>query len=204
MTNTDDKIILTDCDGVLCDWNGAFSRFMSENGYPMISETESNYAIEKRHNVTNEMARQHIEEFNHSDRISNLEPHADSQEYVARLRDEGYRFIVVTSLSDHVLAKDARMENLQRHFGDAILELHCLPLGVHKGEKLRDWAETKRFWIEDHVENAVAGAKLGLRSIVIDHPYNIKYEENDELLYARVSHDTPWADIYEVIKGAEE
>ena len=60
------------------------------------------------------------------------------------------------------------------------------------------------FWIEDHVSNAVAGANLGLRSIVIDHVYNKKYDANDHVLYARTSEETPWADIYEIIKGAEE
>ena len=94
--------------------------------------------------------------------------------------------------------------NFTTNLGDAIIGLHCLRIGVHKGEKLKQWKDTDMFWIEDHVSNAVAGAKLGLRAVVIDHVYNTQYYEDDHLLYARTSQETPWADIYELIKGAEE
>jgi len=145
-----------------------------------------------------------IKEFNHSDRIAKLPPHADAQEYVAKLNEEGYKFICITSLSEKPSAYEYRMRNLEEHFGDAVIDLHCLRIGVHKGEKLKEWKDTDMFWIEDHVSNAIAGAKLGLRAVVIDHAYNAQYYEDDHLLYARTSQATPWADIYELIKGAEK
>ena len=58
------------------------------------------------------------------------------------------------------------------------------------------------FWIEDHVENAAAGADLGLRSIVVDHPYNTKYTSHDQKLHARVSYARPWESIYKIVTGA--
>lgn len=198
------KIILTDADGCLFNWNEAFNNFMQENGYDAIPEEVDNYSVQARFGIEADVKMGLIKKFNHSNRIANLEPYADAKEYVDKLNAEGYKFIVITSLSEKPSAYDHRAANLKECFGDAIIGLHCLRIGVHKGEKLKQWQGTNQFWIEDHVENAAAGAKLGLRSIVIDHPYNVDYDHHDHLHYARTSKETPWADIYEIIKRVEE
>jgi FMN phosphatase YigB (HAD superfamily) len=199
-----DKIILTDADGCLFNWNNTFNEFMVDSGFEIVPGEEENYSVAERFNIKPGVKMDFIKEFNHSDRIGRLPPHADAQEYVAKLNDEGYKFICITSLSEKPSAYDYRAQNLKEHFGDAVIGLHCLRIGVHKGEKLKEWKDTDMFWIEDHVSNAVAGARLGLRAVVIDHVYNTQYCEDDHLLYARTSKETPWADIYELIKGAEE
>ena len=199
-----EKIILTDADGCLLNWNAAFNQFMIDKGYEIVSGEEENYSVRERFGLGADVKMNFIKEFNHSDRIAELPPHADAVEYVGKLNAEGYKFVVVTSLSQKPSAYDYRTHNLRKHFGDAIIGLHCLRIGVHKGEKLKEWKDTNMFWIEDHVSNAVAGAELGLRSIVIDHVYNTRYDLQDHLLYARTSQDEPWSDIYELVKGAEE
>lgn len=201
----DNKIILTDADGCLFNWNNTFNEFMVERGFEIVPGEEENYSVETRFGLNDYDHKMNlIKAFNHSDRIANLPPHADAKEYVAKLNDEGYKFICITSLSEKPEAYEYRMHNLQEHFGDAIIELHCLRIGVHKGHKLKDWQDSNLFWIEDHVSNAIAGARLGLRSIVIDHVYNLNYNQDDHLLYARTSQETPWEDIYQIVKGAEE
>ena len=200
-----EKIILTDADGCLFDWNNTFNDFMLDKGYEIIPGEEENYSVEKRFGLNGHSHKMDfIKEFNHSDRIAKLPPHADAQEYVAKLNAEGYKFICITSLSEKPSAHEYRTQNLKEHFGDAVIDLHCLRIGVHKTKKLKEWEDTNLFWIEDHVSNAVAGAALGLRSIVINHSYNTRYTDGDELLYARTSQETPWAAIYELVKGAEE
>lgn len=199
-----ERIILTDADGCLFNWNMAFNAFMHENGFTAIPEEVDNYSVMARYGIESDVKMDMVKEFNHSDRIGKLEPYADAKEHIELLNDEGYKFIVITSLSEKPSAYDHRAQNLEDCFGDAIIGLHCLRIGVHKGEKLKQWRDSGLFWIEDHVENAAAGARLGLRSIVIDHPYNIDYDHHDHLHYARTSKETPWADIYQIIKGAEE
>jgi FMN phosphatase YigB (HAD superfamily) len=196
------KTILTDADGVLFHWNAAFNLFMHEQGFPQVPDTEDNYSLAKRHGVTWEDGRRLVTEFNHSDYIRDLHPFADARRYVKQLHEEGYDFIVVTSLSDDPRAYSNRAHNLKKHYGKAIKELHCLPIGIHKGETLERWKDTGLFWIEDHVENAAAGADLGLRSIVIDHPYNTKYIQHDHKFVARVNYAKPWEAIYNIITGA--
>lgn len=199
------KTILTDADGCLFHWNAHFNLFMHERGFPPVPATEDNYSIMARHNVpTYEIGRELVTAFNHSDYIRDLHPFADARQYVKRLHDEGYDFIVITSLSDKPHAHANREHNLRKHFGKAIKELHCLPIGEHKGNFLERWKDSGLFWIEDHVENAAAGADLGLRSIVIDHPYNTKYTLHDHKLYARVGYARPWEAIYKIVTGAYE
>ena len=195
-----DKLILTDADGCLFHWNAAFSLFMHEKGLPLLPETEDNYSIATRHGCTYADGRKLVTEFNHSAYIRDLHPFADSRHYVRKLAADGYKFIVITSLSDDPQAFDNRAHNIRKHFGNVVQELHCLPIGIHKGEMLKRWRGTNLFWIEDHVENAAAGADVGLRSIVIDHPYNTKYTQHDSKLHARVSYATPWEEIYNLIR----
>lgn len=200
----DKRIILTDADGCLFNWNNSFNEFMVDSGFEIVPGEEENYSVAERFDLEPGIKMDFIKEFNHSDRIADLPPHADAQEYVAKLNDEGYKFVCITSLSEKPSAWDHRFDNLQKYFGDAIIDLHCLRIGVHKAKKLEEWKGSNLFWIEDHVGNAVAGAKLGLRAIVIDHVYNTQYNVDDDLLYARTTKETPWADIYEIVKGAEE
>lgn len=199
-----DRIILTDADGCLFDWNFSFNEFMKEKGYSTIAGEEDNYSVQDRFGISSDVKMDFIKEFNHSDRIGRLSPHKDAKKYVAKLNSEGYKFIVISSLSEKPSAYDYREQNLKTEFGDAIIDLHCLRIGVHKSDKLKEWKDTNLFWIEDHVLNAVSGAKLGLRSIVIDHPYNLGYDLDNDLLYARTTCETPWEDIYEIIIGAEQ
>lgn len=194
------KTLIVDCDGVLFHWNAHFNLFMHEKGYPPIPATEDNYSIMKRHAVpTYEYSRDLVHEFNESDYIRDLHPFADARHYVKKLHQEGYNFIVVTSLGDSQRAYDNREHNLDKHFGDAITELHCLPIGAPKKDVLKRWENSNFFWIEDHVENAAVGADLGLQAIVVDHPYNIKYTQHDHKLVARVSYEHPWKEIYEIV-----
>ena len=196
---TKDKIILVDADGCLLNWILSFNVFMHELGLPQIPATDSNYSIQTRHGITHEQGRQLIKEFNCSNFIKSLHAFADSKKYVAMLNEKGYSFVVITSLGDDTESYNNRAENPRLHFGDAIAGLYCLPVGIAKAKTLEYWEGLNYFWIEDHVENAIAGAKLGLRAIVINQPYNSNYIENDDLLHARVSYATPWKEIYDII-----
>ncbi len=46
-SNIADKVILTDCDGVLLDWLFGFKEFMAERGYT--EQDDTGYAIWKRY-----------------------------------------------------------------------------------------------------------------------------------------------------------
>ena len=45
MINTQEKIIVTDCDGVLLNWEYAFCAWMSQRGYTEIENGNQEYNI---------------------------------------------------------------------------------------------------------------------------------------------------------------
>ena len=51
------------------------------------------------------------------------------------------------------------------------------------------------YWLEDKWENAVLGADLGLKSILIDHPHNAEYSDE------RIVRASTWANVVEKILG---
>ena len=192
-----ERLILTDCDGVLVNWLSKFAVFMDERGYPLIEGTEHEYAITKRHkNVPEEVVHSLLRDYADSDHIANLEPFADSVKYVKLLSEQGFRFTVITALSDSPLATMNRMKNLHKLFGNVFNDIQCIKMGAIKTEWLRPWEGTGHFWIEDHPGQAVAGHQLGLKSVLIDHPHNRNHIDD---LFPRVSNESPWEEIYEMV-----
>lgn len=191
-----ERHILTDCDGVLCNWDRAFTAHVEQLGYPRVPGTESEYSISLRHNIDFKTAMQLATDFNQSDKISNLEPFADAQIYVRKLADLGFTFTVVTSVSDHPAAKTYRQHNLTNLFGDVFREVHCLEMNSSKYHALEHWAGSGLFWIEDHMRQAEAGYEQGLRPVLIDHPYNKHYSTD---LFPRVNGTNPWQEIYQMV-----
>ena len=53
-SNLADKVILTDCDGVLLDWLFGFKEFMADRGYT--EQDDTGYAIWKRYGFINKEA----------------------------------------------------------------------------------------------------------------------------------------------------
>ncbi len=191
-----EKIILTDCDGVLLQWEDAFEQFVLSKGHERVPDTETEYSMAIRYGITVKQAQLYIKEYNESDAMASLEPFADSVEYVAELASLGFRFIAVTSLSDHPDAKIHRTQNLKNLFGDVFDDVVCLKMGASKAHVLMQWADTGYFWIEDHMRQAEAGHEVGLRTVLINHPYNSHYRTD---LFPIVSHESPWEEIYHLV-----
>ena len=194
-----ERIILTDCDGVLCEWDLGFDKFAQSRELVMLPDALRHYSIADRYGITYDVANSLVNEFNHSDRIANLTPLADAQEYVKRLTLLGFKFIVITALSDSPVAKIYRTSNLTNLFGDAISEIHCIKMNESKYHALQRWAGSGLFWIEDHMRQAEAGYEQGLNTILVSKPYNMHYDTN---LFPRVSQETPWAEIYKKVTEA--
>jgi len=192
------KIILTDADGVLVFWNKGFEEFMESKGYKIITGHEGDYQISSKYGITSHEGHLLVREFNEGPNIAHLEPFADSVKYVKNLADDGFRFIVVTSLSDDPRAKQNRVKNLTDIFGDIFDEINCIKMGSSKDKELQRWEDSGYFWIEDHMRQAEAGHEVGLRSILISQSYNSHYQTD---LFPIVSNEKPWEEIYEIVSN---
>lgn len=172
------KIILTDADGVLLDWEWAFSVWMKERGYTMYPDAKKSYYLHEHYQELEQKdAKKVVKQFNESAAIGFLPALRDATYYVKRLHEEhGYKFIVITSLSLDNNAQKLREMNLRKIFGDAIEEVICLDTGADKDEALEPFKNSNLWWIEDKPANADVGHRLGLRSILVEHGHNMHHE----------------------------
>ena len=60
------KIILTDCDGVLLDWEFAFDCWMQSHGFTQAEGGKLEYKISRRYNISPEQGKQLTKVFNAS------------------------------------------------------------------------------------------------------------------------------------------
>ena len=195
-----ERIILVDCDGVLLNWEYAFAIWMEQHGFTKVPGGEFNYSIGERYNIPNDQGRKLIKMFNESAAIGFLPPLRDAMYYVKRLHEEhGYVFHCITSLSTDPNAQKLREMNLAKMFGKTAFEkVVCLDTGADKDEALLIYKDTGCYWIEDKPENAIAGHKLGLFSILIEHGHNM-HHYHPEIPIAK-----NWREIYAMITSPED
>ena len=95
-----DRIILTDVDGVLLDWEFAFHTWMEEHGHATQKGYKLVYSVHKRFGIPRKDGKRLTEIFNESASIGFLPPQRDAMYYVKKLHEEhGFMFHAITSLS---------------------------------------------------------------------------------------------------------
>jgi len=189
-----EKTILTDCDGVLLDWEWAFNCWMIQHGFETTEGYQFKYDMAERYGIPKEQVKKLVKTFNESAAIGFLPVLRDAMYWVKRLHEQhGYTFICVTSLSLDENAGKLREMNLQKMFGKtAFSEVICLDTGADKDEALSKYKDSNCFWLEDKVENATAGLQFGLRPILIEHGHNM----NADVEYPIVKN---WLEVYKQI-----
>ena len=189
------KVILTDCDGVLTDWEYAFDIWMQQHGFNKAQGGNLKYNIGKRYGIDYEQGKKLIKIFNESAAIGFLPALRDSMYYVKRLHEEhGYVFHCITSLSMDENAQELRRMNLRKLFGKTAFEKFVfLDTGADKVEALAPYTGTGCYWVEDKVDNANAGADIGLRPLLMMHGHNMDHVSRR---YQMVKN---WQDIYNIV-----
>ena len=204
---TSNRIILTDVDGVLLEWEHHFTKWMlqrtlfDEKGaryhpYRLLPNKENTYEMAERFGLTVTEIRKEIREFNRSAWMGTQRPMLESQTWVKLMAAEGWTFIPITSQTSDIPAQQLRKKRLGELFGDHVFtNYHILGTGADKDGALAEFHNTGLYWVEDKPKNAVAGLKYGLKPILIDHPYNQDFEHPDII---RVSN---WQDIHQIVSG---
>jgi hypothetical protein len=190
----ENKIILVDADGVLLNWEWAFDIWVQEHGHKRVEQGNRLYDIGERYNIDREQGKKLIKLFNESASIGFLPPLRDAIHYVKKLHEEhGYVFHCITSLSKNRNAQKLREMNLDKLFGRTVFEqVVCLATGADKDQALEPYRDSGLFWIEDKTENAEVGANMGLKSIIMEHGFNMNYSGPIPLV-------KNWAQIYDII-----
>jgi len=193
------RIILTDVDGVLLEWENHFTKWMISRGYKLKDNFVSEYNMQKRFEDHNLNIKTEIREFNKSAWMGTQPPMPESQTWVKLLAAEGWTFIPITSQTSDIPAQLLRKKRLGELFGDHIFtNYHILDTGADKDSALAIFKNTGLYWVEDKPKNALAGLKFGLKPIIIDHPYNRDFNHPDII---RVNN---WKDVHEILVNAKK
>ena len=189
------KLILTDADGVLLDWEWAFNVWMQEHGFAEVAGSKLNYDMAVRYGIPKDQVTKLIRIFNESAAIGFLPALRDAMYYVKRLVEEhGYVFHCITSLSRDENAQRLREMNLSKLFGEHTFErIVCLDTGADKHEALEEYEGTGLIWIEDKPENAECGYNYGLNPLLIEHGHNMHHYHEGITLVKN------WKHVYEII-----
>ena len=164
------KLILTDVDGVMLDWETGFHDWMETKGF--VRNAIASYDMHIVYNQRKEHVKELVREYNNSAWMCCLKPLRDAVDGVKMLADAGYRFGAITSLSLDPYAGQLREENLKMHFGDVFEFVTCLDTGADKDEALLPYKGSGMWWLEDKPSNAQLGADLGLKSLLVRHEHN--------------------------------
>jgi len=189
------KVILTDCDGVLLNWEYAFNTWMARHGYSADGEAGLIYDMSKRYKMPKSEMSRLIKHFNESSAIGFLPPLRDAMYYIDLLhRKFGYVFHMITSLSLEPSAQTLRIQNTKKLFGETAFEkfIFC-DTGADKDEALQPYQDSGYFWVEDKVENCDLGSEMGLNSILMEHGHNM--DNTDHQLVKN------WKEIYELVSS---
>lgn len=189
-----EKVILTDIDGVVLDWETAFYEWMESKGFD--TKNEGIYEMEDVFEMKKDRVKELIKEFNNSSWMSCLNPLRDARSGIAKLVEEGYTFYAITSLSLDPITKELRQQNLDNVFGKGVFtKLVCLDTGADKDEALAPYKDSGMYWLEDKTVNANLGARLGLKSILITHEHN----SDNSKLESSVQRAGNWAKIVDIV-----
>lgn len=168
----ENKLILSDADGVMLAWQWYFDRWMIKHGYS--KHIEGAYSIAETYQIDERTAAQLIRMFNETIYVANLPPLRDALKYVRKLHEDfGCVFHVISSISGESEIAEARQKNLKSIFGDSVFyKITCLEPTVSKLSALIEYENSKAFWIEDLVANYRIGEDLNLTPVLITHGYN--------------------------------
>jgi hypothetical protein len=186
------KVILTDCDGVLVDWLYAFDVWMRNKGYNKVRSDV--YELELCYNIPRPEMKAYVRLFNESEAVATMPPLGDAIKYVKKLHEEkGYVFYCITSLSLEPSAAKLREENIKALFGNTAFEkIICLDTGADKDEALLPYIDSGCIWVEDKIENADLGNFLGLAAVLMSNESNKNYDGDATVVDS-------WKEIYEML-----
>ena len=190
------RIILTDVDGVLLEWENHFTQWMVSRGHDLVPNYVPAYAMHTRFNLNEDFVRKQTHEFNKSAWMSTQPPMPDSQTWVKLLHAEGWTFIPITSQTSDIPAQELRKRRLEELFGKNVFENYFIfETGASKDKALVEFRDTGLYWVEDKWTNAVAGLKYGLKPLFIDHPYNREYS------HPNITRVNNWKEIHKIVSG---
>jgi hypothetical protein len=177
------KILLTDIDGVVLDWQKHFNKYLD---HYYLGEELFDPTVFAQGERTGKI----IKEFNNSAWIGFLEPWKDSVEVLTELNHMGWKIHGCTSMGTDQYANALRKKNIETLMPDVFAQLEIIPFMQPKGNWLAPWKGSGAVWVEDKWSNAIIGADMGIKTFLMKQSYNSKQD------YPGVEKVDNWRQIY--------
>ena len=198
--HTDEKVILTDVDGVLLDLPTQMSLFLKEEKNIIVTaeDWKKSYWLHDIIGGDWDSDKKLFIEFTHSEYFKNLPAKECALKVIEDLKSEGWKFVAITAAGQDCQTQNLelvhrnRLDNLENHFGDVFTDLHITHYNQCKSVKLKDFQES--WWVEDSVKNANIGHDHGHKAVIMNSPY---YKEEDNIKNLPVAES--WYCIKEMI-----
>lgn len=165
-----DKVIYTDVDLTLLDFNAPFETFARERGYDIPhGATVGQAHLPDCFDIDPADAAKLVQEFFHAPTFGNLPPLEGAMQAVQRLYGAGWEFVAITACPDFV--HDRRHRNLIHVFGIEFRDVLYSGFGGCKKDILSGF--TPSVWVEDNVGHAEIGLELGYDTFLINQRHNL-------------------------------
>jgi hypothetical protein len=186
--------ILTDCDGVLLDWEAQFHPWMKRKGYRLVDP--SAYEIHNQYIIPYDRSKELVQQFSESATIGFLPPFRDAIHSIANFaRDNHVCFHCISSMGKDLYANTLRIRNIEMFFGKNLFERFAfLDCGAPKNEILKEYEGSGYIWLEDKPENAEIGLRYGLRPFLFTHTYN-----KQTAVSADITRVTYWSQLFDIL-----
>jgi FMN phosphatase YigB (HAD superfamily) len=183
------KILLTDIDGVLVNWDEGFMQWLSEEkGYTIVDPKES-HDIHVRLGVPIGVGSDLIKEFHTKEAFSKLRAFPDAVEYLNKFYEEGWIIRAISAANNTPYTQRAREANLKTEFGDIFSSVELTGLHQSKKDALVNYPKGS-VWVDDLPRHTVSGVECGHRSFLRSWPHNEQFEHPEVI---RIS---DWSEIY--------
>lgn len=190
-----EKIILTDIDGVVLDFTQGFYSFLEDTQNIVIPhEQRANFAIYKQLGWTREQDQHVMTDYAHSDYFKKIPAKECARDVLQDMRKDGWRFIAITACLTglerqcYKTTYQNRLDNLEAHFGNVFEDLHLSTWDGGKGEHLGRYDPA--YWVDDRPHHALEGQKFGHQSFIM---HTLDFDEKDNTAKLPVVHS--WHEI---------
>ncbi len=166
-------IILIDLDSTVFDFASHFDNWAHRNGYDNFNKGvlgKITYAISDAFDGEVDELEIVGKFFACDETMSSFPPLVGSQKPIQRLHSAGYDFVGITAVTPLEGMSERRNDNFEAAFGFRCEEIYCVGLRGSKEHHLSMYQPT--IWVEDSVEHAKTGSRLGHKSFLINYPYN--------------------------------
>lgn len=167
-----EKILISDIDSTLLDFNSKWEIFVAERGVAIPYEgfLQGHCRLTDALGLDEEVEMNLVYEFFDSEHFYDLPAVKGAREALQRLYSAGWQFIAVSACPNGESVSEGRKRNLEAVLGVPFLAVHTTGVGGGKRAALAQFAPT--VWVEDHFENAVTGHELGYRTFLINQLHN--------------------------------